>query len=292
MTRLIGLAALLVACAPALADDRDAAKALEAVGVMVKLDPSGTATGVLSKDSHALKPEHYKLIGSLAGLKSLTLYNKCSLTDETLALLANLPNLERVGIDGAKFTDAGMNAMSGWTNLKQMTFFHSLNGDGFTGAGAEHLAKLEHLENFGCGGSTFTDAGMAAVGKLTQLKSVRFWHTKNTDAGTAHLRNLPNLKSVRLAPQFTPKITDASLEQLAAIPSLEVVTVNETRLTWAGLQHLTKLPNLKSVNLDETDISQADMARLVAALPGVEISRKPPTDQQLEWLRKRFPAGE
>lgn len=287
MIRVLALCMGLVLASAVQADDREKAKQLETAGVTVKLDASGNATEVYCNQCQDLKPEQYKLIGSLSGIKVLTLY-KCPLTDENLALLANLPNVERVGIEGGKFTDAGMKHMSGWKNLKQMTFFHSLNKDGFTGSGAEHLAGLDRLENFGCGGSSFTDAGMEAVGKLKQLKSIRFWHCRNTDAGTEHLKNLPNLKSVWLAPQFTPRITDKSLESLAAIKSLEEVKITETKLTWDGLQHLKKLPKLKKLILDETDISAEDMAKLVTELPGVDISRKPPTEQQMDWLKKRF----
>lgn len=287
MSRCMVLSLVLLLAGVATADDRETAKRLEAVGVKVKLDASGNATEVYCNACQELKPEHYQLIGSLSGIKVLTLY-KCPMTDDTLALLANLPNLERVGIEGAKFTDVGLKQMAGWKNLKQMTFFHILH-DGFNGSGAKHLAGLQHLENFGCGGSTFTDAGMEAVGELKHLKSVRFWHCRNTDAGTVHLKKLPELRAVWLAPQFTPRITDKSLEILATIPTLEEVKLTETRLSWTSLQKLNNLPKLKKVILDETDITADDLAKLVAALPGVAITRKPPTEQQQQWFEKRFP---
>jgi hypothetical protein len=266
------------------ADDKPAAEALKAAKVEVKFDKSGTAVAVFSKESHLLTPEQFKLIGSLKGLKELTLYNKCPLNDETLALLADLPNLEKVGIDGATFSDAGMKHMAGWKSLKQITFFHCLNKNEFTGAGVVHLKGLPNFESFGCGGSSFTDAGMEAVAKLPHLRDLRVWHTLNTDAGTAKLKDAKNLKSVWLAPQFTTRITDQSLEHLAACPSLEEVKITETRLTWDGLKHLKSLPRLKKLNLDETDISDTDLARLKEELPKVEIARKPPTDQQRKWI--------
>jgi hypothetical protein len=285
-TATIALVLALAAAAPA--DDRTVAEKLKDAKVEVKFDKAGTAVGVFCKESHLLTPGHFKLVGSLKGLKELTLYNKCPLTDDNLALLADLPNLEKVGIDGATFSDAGMKHMAGWKSLKQMTFFHELNKKEFTGAGLAHLKELPQFESFGCGGSPFTDAGMEAAASLPHLKDLRVWHTMNTDAGTAKLKGAGKLRSVWLAPQFTTRITDASLEALASCPSLEEVKVTETRLTWAGLQHLTKLPNLKKLNLDETDISDADLAKLKEALPKVEVVRKPPTEQQLKWLAERF----
>jgi hypothetical protein len=183
------------------------------------------------------------------------------------------------------FSDAGMKHMGGWKSLKQMTFFHCLNKKEFTGAGVAYLKDLPNFESFGCGGSPFTDAGMEEITKLPHLKELRVWHTMNTDVGTAKLKDATNLKSVWLAPQFTTRITDQSLEFLAACTSLEEVKITETRLTWdGGLKHLKALPKLKKLNLDETDISVANLAKLKEELPKVEITRKPPTEQQMKWI--------
>ena len=153
MTRVV-LVTLLAAVAP--------------VQLQVKTERDGGVT-VFCRESHQLTPEHYRNIGQQRGVKTLTLYYKCSLTDETLALLAELDQVEKVGIDGANFTDDGMKHMAGWKNLRQLTFFHVLNKDRFTGAGVAHLAQLPKLESFGCGGSSFTDAGMAACARLPHL---------------------------------------------------------------------------------------------------------------------------
>jgi hypothetical protein len=275
----------------ALADDKTAAEALKDAKVEVKFDKTGGAVGVFCKESHLLTTEHFKLIGSLKGLKELTLYNKCPLDDANLALIADLPSLEKVGIDGATFSDSGMKHMAGWKSLKTMTFFHQLNKKEFTGGGLTHLKDLPHFESFGCGGSPFTDAGMAAAAKLPHLKDLRVWHTMNTDAGTAKLKDAANLRSVWLAPQFTPRITDESLAKLADVPTLEEVKITETKLTWdGGLRHLKALPKLKKLNLDETDVSDADLTKLKDELPNVEVARKPPTEEQKKWLTQRFAA--
>lgn len=288
--RLLAFATLFAAVgSQALADDKTAAESLKVAKVEVKFDKAGVAVGVFCKESHLLTPEHFKLIGSLKGLKELTLYNKCTLDDANLALIGDLPNLEKVGIDGATFSDSGMKHMAGWKSLKTMTFFHELNKKEFTGAGLTHLKDLPNFESFGCGGSPFTDAGMEAVARLPHLKDLRVWHTMNTDAGTAKLKDATNLRSVWLAPQFTTRITDESLARLADVKSLEEVRITETKLTWdAGLQHLIALPKLKKLNLDETDITDADLAKLKEELPKVEVSRKAPTEQQLKWLQERF----
>src|SRR5262249_8107482 len=188
-------------------------------------------TEVFFKDSSALTPDHYRAIGGLRKLRVLTLYNRCTLSDETLPLLSGLESLETLEIDGAKFTDDGMKALAGLKSLRKCVFFHVLMKEKFSGAGVAHLAALPKLELFACGGSSFNDEGMAACATLPQLRELRIWHTMATDAGVAKLSSMKSLKILHVGPQFTPRITDASVVSLSAIKSLETVSVMETRLS-------------------------------------------------------------
>jgi len=283
------LAILAMAALAVLADDAAAAALLTRAGGKVKSDAAGVATEVYFKDSSALTQEHYRAIGGLTKLRALTLYNQCSLTDETLALLSSLESLEGLEIDGAKITDAGLKAFSPLKNLRKCTFYHVLGKEKFTGAGVAHLAELPRFESFGCGGSSFNDEGLAACAKLPHLRELRIWHTMATDAGVAKLTGMTSLKIVKLGPQFTPRITDASVVNLSKIKSLETVSVMETRLSWEkSLSKLKDLPALKLLELQQDEISEADLARLRAELPGVKIDYKAPTDEQKESLRRNY----
>ncbi|HUR38796.1 MAG TPA: hypothetical protein VM222_04860 [Planctomycetota bacterium] len=284
MIELLAMAALVV-----LADDAAAAALLTQAGGKVKSDAAGAATEVYFKDSSALTTEHYRAIGGLRKLRKLTLYNQCSLTDETLAPLSTLEALEELEIDGAKITDGGLKAFSSLKSLRKCTFYHVLGKEKFTGSGIAHLAELPRFESFGCGGSSFNDEGMAACAKLPHLRELRIWHTLASDAGVAKLTGMTSLKIVHLGPQFTPRITDASVASLAAIKSLETVSVMETRLTWEkSLSKLKDLPALKLLELQQDEISEADLAKVRAALPGVKVDYKAPTDEQKEWLRRNY----
>jgi hypothetical protein len=282
---IVGLATLRTAGA----DDSAAAAALTQIGARVKSDAAGLVTEVHFRDSSVLTPEHYKSIGELQKLRVLILYNRCTLTDETLALLSPLESLEELQIDGAKFSDDGMKALATLKNLRKCTFFHILMKEKFSGAGVAHLAELPRLELFGCGGSSFTDAGMAACAALPHLRELRIWHTQATDAGVAKLASMTTLKVLHLGPQFTPKITDAAVSSLASIKSLETVSVMETRLSWEkSLSRMKELPSLKLLELHFDEISEEDLAKAKAELPGVKIDWKPPTDEQKDWLRRNY----
>lgn len=283
------IANLVMAALVVLADDAAAAATLTQAGGKVKSDAAGAATEVYFKDSSALTKEHYRAIGGLPKLRKLTLYNQCTLTDETLAPLSALEALEELEIDGAKITDVGMKAFSSLKNLRKCTFYHVLGKEKFTGAGVAHLAELPRFESFGCGGSSFNDEGLAACAKLPHLRELRIWHTMATDAGVAKLSGMTSLKIIHLGPQFTPRITDAAVASLASIKSLETVSVMETRLSWAkSLSRMKDLPALKLLELHQDEISEEDLAKLRAELPGVKVDYKAPTDEQKEWLRRNY----
>jgi len=273
-----------------LADDSAAAALLTQAGGMVKAE-GGVATEVSFKDSSALTKEHYRAIGGLAKLRALILYNECSLTDETLALLSKLESLEELAIDGAKITDDGLKALVSMKSLRKCTLYHVLGKEKFTGAGIARLAALPRFESFGCGGSSFNDEGMAACAKLPLLRELRIWHTMATDAGVAKLTGMTSLKLVHLGPQFTPRITDASVASLSTIKSLETVSVMETRLSWdKSLSKMKDLPALKLLELQQDEISEADLAKLQSAMPKVKVDFKAPTAEQKEELRRNYEA--
>jgi len=281
--------AVLMFC---LADDSAAATLLTQAGGEVKPPGGKTVTNVFFKDSSALTPDHFRAIAGLRSLKTLTMYNKCPLTDETLAPLGALQSLEEVEIDGAKISDDGMKAFAAMKSLRKLTFFHVLQKDKFTGAGVLHLKDLPKLESFSCGGSTFTDDGLAACAKLPHLRELRIWHTNATDAGVAKLEKMTTLKILHLGPQFTPKITDASVSSACAIKSLETLSVMETRLSWGkSLARVKELPALKLLELHQDEIPDEDLAKLKQALPAsVKIDWSAPSAEQKEWLKQNFDA--
>jgi mono/diheme cytochrome c family protein len=84
----------------------------------------------------------------------------------------------------SKVTDAGLKALAGMKNLKEL----HLEGTGISDAGLDQLKGLAELEYINLYNTKVTDAGMAKLGALSKLKAVYLWQSGVTKAGVAALK--------------------------------------------------------------------------------------------------------
>lgn len=95
-----------------------------------------------------------------------------SVSDDDLALLAELPRLRRLNLSGSGITDAGLT----------------------------HFAKLTQLESLSLNETSISDVGLEQLKTLVNLKSLGVYKTRTTEAGLEALdQALPKLES-RLVP--------------------------------------------------------------------------------------------
>ena len=83
-----------------------------------------------------------------------------------------------------KVTDAGLKALAGFKNLKEL----HLEGTGISDAGLDHLKGLTSLEYLNLYNTKVTDAGLSKLTGLTKIKSLYLWQTGVTKAGVASLK--------------------------------------------------------------------------------------------------------
>lgn len=266
------------------ADDTAAAEQLRKAGADVTLS-GGFVTGVVVKDLAMFTDAEFDTLGRLKRLKTLSTSGE-RLNDRTLAYLTGLTALEDLSTNAAQFSDDGLWQFTLLPNLKQIKFFHtSLKRKDFTGRGFAHLASMKNLRRLTVAGCPFNDEGMAAVGKLTQLENFRTWHTYQTEAGNQFLKSLTNLKSLHLGQRLrryggesnAHSLTDGTLEVISQLKSLDTLTLAEQRFSLESLSTLKTLPNLKKMELTQVDLSAAELERLRALLPSVQIDFKPMT---------------
>jgi hypothetical protein len=277
---------LLALCGCLQAADVESLKKLGA-----KVVESGGVVTQVNVKCDAFTDADFRMLGSFTTIKDLTISGK-TITDDTLALLTGLTELERLSTDGIQLTDAGYKQFAAFRKLKSLSFFHpAFRSEQFTGSGLVHLKVLPNLEKLTFAGSTVGDAALEAIGQLTQLKEFRTWHTAQTQAGNAHLVKLTNLTGLRIGQRLPEwgkdspiSFDESSMETLAQIKTLESLELTEARLSAKMIPHLKALPRLTRLKIETVDISAADVEAIKAALPGCKVEHKPMSESEKEAL--------
>jgi hypothetical protein len=133
---------------------------------------------------------------------------KTSVTDDDLAVLEKLPDLEILDLTETKITSKGLAHLEGMRRLKSLFLFKTFVDDG----------GLAHLEN------------------LTDLRVLSLECTKITDAGTVHLQKMTNLKEW-FSLGYTP-ITNDSLKYFKNLKKLKELMLLGTKVTEQGVKDL------------------------------------------------------
>jgi hypothetical protein len=137
-------------------------------------------------------------------------------TDDSLAYLKGLPNLERLWVNRTKVSDAGMVHLAGLTKLKELGLQGSRVGD----EGMHKLTRLTNLEVLFVSQMKLTDAGMIPIREFKQLRTLSLEETRVTDAGLVHLSNLKQLQRLLVGGS---RITKSGIAELKRdLPNVEV----------------------------------------------------------------------
>lgn len=251
-------------------------------------------TAVAVKDLAKFTEAEFEALGRLKNLKMLSTSGE-QLNDKTLSYLTGLVALEDLSTNAAQFSDDGLWQLTLLSNLKQIKFFHtSLRQKNFTGRGFAQFTALKNLRRLTVAGCPFNDEGIAAVGKLTQLENFRTWHTYQTEAGNEHLLQLKNLKSLHLGQRLrryggesnAHSLTDKTLDIVAQLKSLDTLTLAEQKFSAEALGKLKALPNLKRLELTQVDVPAAEIEKVRAALPGIDVKWQPVSGEERAKLER------
>lgn len=208
--------------------------------------PALSANGLITDEALAR-------VAKLDFVTSLSLGGSIELTDEGLAHLAHMPQLERLELSeypGGKLTDRGLAVLRHLPNLRR---FEMTWQAGITDTGAANLRFCERLESVDLMGSPTGDGVMEA---LQGKPALRHFSTGRlvTDAGIPFLHNFPHLKQAGEGAKLLldGPFTNAGLAALAGLEG--VVDLNlfwhVKRITTDGFAHLLHLPNLQVLGCD------------------------------------------
>jgi len=281
-------ALFFVGSSVAWADEASSIETLRTAGAKLT-ETKGAVTGCEIADAATITIEQLQLLAQLPQLKSLS-FGK-GLSDEMLAKLPPLTDLENFSSNASTATDDGIKALARYKKLRSIALFHP--GKQFSGSGLAALAELPQLDRLTVAGSlAFDDSGMAAVGQLPHLQNFRTWHTGVTNEGLKKLASLPKLESLvvgqRLAYKGEACPSDETIAILAEFKSLKTLDLQEARLSRGALEKLKALSALKTLKLSGVEISEPDLAQLKQELPGVEIARTEPSEAFQKRIKALF----
>jgi hypothetical protein len=221
-------------------------------------------------------------IATLDHVTTLVLGGSLQLTDDGLAHLARMPQLEHLDLSeypGGRLTDRGLEVLR---HLPRLRTFDMTWQRGITDAGVANLQSCEQIERVNLMGSPTGDGAIQALQGKPRL---RYFSSGRlvTDAGLALLHQFPMLKrwqSGEIASGAKEAMANATHllidgpftnRGLASLAGLEGVFELDlfwhvTGITSDGFAHLVELPHLGSLGADGNLSDDVAMCH-IAALP-------------------------
>ncbi|WP_442481720.1 redoxin domain-containing protein [Aeoliella sp. SH292] len=218
-----------------------------------------------------LGDEVMKAVAELPELQTIGI-NHTAVTDAGLELLARSTSLQAVYAGRTQISDSGLAAITQLPQLRALDFYAyapELRGDdpnpSITDRGLAHLQRCPHLEHLNVSGSSITDDGLGRVAAdCPQLRRLSLDDTGLTSKGLHHLRAFTELEYLRC---YGTIIDDEVAEHLQSLSKLREIT-GDLELSNAGVNALTKLASLQKLSISG-NCDDSCMAS-IAAMPSLE----------------------
>lgn len=176
-------------------------------------------------------------------------------SDEALAILANLQRVHTLYLDGSSGADSALLQLEGHRGLRAV----SARSANISDAGISHLSRLPNLVWLEINNNKITDAGLRHVAGCSQLECLHVAANRITDVGLRHLTRLNNLQELNISEN---QITDKGLHHLATLNKLRVLDLHATEVTNTGLAELGQFPALEVLNIAATNVSDRGLVHL------------------------------
>lgn len=138
-------------------------------------------------------------------------------TDELLAQLAGLPEIEGLYFELTDLTDEGVATLAELPNLRSLTLYG--------------------------GNPRVGDVGLATLSRSRSLEKLRLVNTDVTDDGLAALQRFPRLRDLTIACDVG-RLTEKAVHSLSALEQLDKLKISGHWMSKAGLAELKRaLPN-------------------------------------------------
>ncbi|MDP7015231.1 MAG: hypothetical protein QGG36_05505 [Pirellulaceae bacterium] len=190
-----------------------------------------------------LTDEHVALLGEQRELRSLSISDNPSLTDDSLRVISQFNSLQWLSLDNTSITPKGLEQLAGMHLLELEVPIDAMTDAGF----APYIRATKPLPRYALYDWRILDDALAFLPMETNAISLH--RMEITDQG---LDNLTRLKALYELDLTGTEITDTGLIYLAELPDLTRLSLCDTNITDDGLTHLVEIPNLVSLSLDRT----------------------------------------
>ena len=234
---------------------RAAVSQIEALGGQVRYDYEFVARS----DGKTPQPPGPKIVrmalgdDAFASVVCVQFNYEDRLNDGDLAVLGELPDLERAFLDGEGITDRGVQRLTQNTKLRGLC----LSGTHVTPNGLIRADLAKRLEELSLGGPHVTDGSLQGLNQFESLQSLQLFRSPVTSKGLDSVTRIPNLKTLDIL--ACPSFGDDGLRQLSTLRRLENLGLHGTAVTDAGMPYLESFSRLAFLNLGGTKVSGEGM---------------------------------
>ncbi|QDT10834.1 leucine-rich repeat domain-containing protein [Planctomycetes bacterium K23_9] len=163
-----------------------------------------------------------------------------ALSNDDLAELANLTNLQELSLSACQLSNEGLSFLP---KLKQLQFLDiARNGGKMANKSLDYISSLVLLERLRL--SDILNINDGAMIQIKEFKDLDLNGTTITDAGFAHVKAMPQLKKLQVG---GTRITDAGIVSIQSLSELQMLNISGTRTTKAGHDSLRSLQKLKTI---------------------------------------------
>lgn len=187
------------------------------------------------------------LISTSVGLEVLRMGGCSRVTDQGIAHLKNLSNLQTLDVYCCRgITNTATLSLRELVNLRSLNIgFNNISDEG-----VEILATaLPGLRELSISGTEVSTEGVRQIsGHLRSLEKLDLRQTLVSDAAIGYLSSLPSLLNLSL--QMCSRLTDSGLTHLTTMPRLQVLNIRQVHVGERALKCLSSLKHLKRLKCD------------------------------------------
>lgn len=206
-----------------------------------------------------------KAVVAVPEIVDVELENTLQCTEEHIQMLADMPRLRNLRLNGKWVNRRFVAALSALEHLEGLSIINGTADDSWL----RPITSLSRLQRLSLANTRVADSAPKIFSELKELDTLELQNTNLTSAGLVHFKLFPKLKHLFLN---DTAVSDANLAELAAAPALAVVNLAMTSVSDKGLEAFAKVERPLLLELFATDVTLEGIAKLKKANDKITIN--------------------